>query len=79
MFQKNSNPNTCPSWTPQEIEDLRRSLQASDIAPVDTAMFGKRFSEILLRGWNTKKVSRANEKSLPHESVRSTAATSQLG
>ena len=79
MLQKNSNTNTCPSWTPQEIEDLRRSLQASDIAPFDTAMFGKRFSEILLRGRNTKKVVRAIKKSLLHESVRSRAATSQLG
>jgi hypothetical protein len=39
----------CQPWTLEEVEELRSSLRTSDIADVDTEMFGKRFSEIIAR------------------------------
>ena len=42
----------CPSWSPEEIEELRRSLQTSHVAEVDAFMFGKRFSQIISGGLN---------------------------
>jgi len=50
MLQKYPDTKSCLSWTTEEIEELRSSLQTNDVAAVDTAMFGKRFSEIVLRG-----------------------------
>jgi len=55
MLQKNPNTKSCAFWTPEEIEELRNSLQSNDIAAVDTEMFGKRFSEILSRGRSANK------------------------
>jgi hypothetical protein len=52
MLQKHPSTDRRPFWTPEEIEKLRSSLQSNDIATVDTEMFGKRFSEIVLRGRN---------------------------
>jgi hypothetical protein len=45
MLQKQPETKSCLSWTPEEVEELRSSLQTSDIAAVDTAMFAKTFSE----------------------------------
>jgi len=39
----------CQPWTTEEIEELRSSLRTSEIADVDTEMFGKRLSEIIAR------------------------------
>jgi hypothetical protein len=53
MGQNNPNTNVCSTWSPEEIEELRRSLQSSDVAEVDAFAFGKRFSQILSPGRNT--------------------------
>ena len=55
MLQKLAEPKSCPSWTEEEIEELRNSMQSNDIAAVDTEIFGKRFSEILSRGRSANK------------------------
>jgi hypothetical protein len=60
MLQKVPETKSCPSWTPEEIQELRSSLRTSDIAAVDTEMFGKKFSEIIGRVRHSKKRSRAN-------------------
>ena len=55
MLQKVPETESCPSWTPEEIQELRSSLRISDIAAVDTEMFGKKFSKIIGRVRNLKK------------------------
>jgi hypothetical protein len=57
MLQKNPNTNTCPSWTPEEIAELRNSLLTGDVAEVDAEMFGRRFSRIIARGRTPSKMS----------------------
>jgi hypothetical protein len=52
MQKKKPNTTVCSSWSPEEIEELRRSLQTSDVAEVDALMFGKRFSQIISRSRN---------------------------
>jgi hypothetical protein len=61
MVQKHPNTNTCLFWTREEIEELRNGMQTTDIAPVDSLTFGKRFSEIILRGRNSKEDSLGEE------------------
>jgi hypothetical protein len=61
MLQKNPNKSTCPSWTPEEIEELRNSLLMSEVAEVDAEMFGKRFSQIVARGRTPSKMSAAKK------------------
>jgi hypothetical protein len=39
-----------PSPDQEEAEELRRILQSDDIAPVDTASYGRRVAQIILRG-----------------------------
>jgi hypothetical protein len=53
MLQKHASTNI-PSWSPEETEELRRSLQTSDVAEIDAFMFGKRFSQIISHGRNPK-------------------------
>ena len=60
-MQKHPNKSGCLSWTPEQVEELRRCLQSNDIAKVDTEMFGQRFSEIILRSRNPKKRSQCSE------------------
>jgi hypothetical protein len=55
MLQKHPKTNICSSWSPEEIEELRRSLQTSDVADIDAFMFGKRFSQIISAGRNPEK------------------------
>jgi hypothetical protein len=55
MLQKHPNTSACLLWTREEIEQLRNCMQTTDIAPIDSLMFGKRFSEIILRTRNSKK------------------------
>jgi len=50
MLKKHLNTSTRLFWTREEIEELRNCMQTNDIAPVDSLMFGKRFSEIISRG-----------------------------
>jgi hypothetical protein len=64
MLQKLPETESCLSWTPEEIQELRSRLQTSDIAAVDTEMFGKKFSEIIGRVRNSKKRSRVNRTSV---------------
>jgi hypothetical protein len=66
MLQKAPESRSCPSWTEQEVQELRSSLLTSDIAAVDTEMFGKRFSEIIGRVRNSNKRSRVNRASLSY-------------
>jgi hypothetical protein len=54
MRHKHPKTEIRSSWSPEEIEELRRSLQSSDVAEVDAFVFGKRFSQILSRGRNYK-------------------------
>ena len=61
MLQKHPNTNGHSFWTPEEIEELRSSLQTNSIAAVDTEMFGKRFSKIVLRGRGANKHLRNTE------------------
>jgi hypothetical protein len=68
MCQKYPNTKSCLSWTTEEIEELRSSLQSNDIAAVDTAKFGKRFSEIVLRGRSANSRSRGNGTSKQNKS-----------
>jgi hypothetical protein len=49
MLKNHSNETLCSSWTPEEIEELRNVLLTGEVAAVDTAIFGKRFSEIVIR------------------------------
>jgi hypothetical protein len=37
------------SWDPEQVQEFRSFLQIDDIAPVDAATYGKRFSEIIQR------------------------------
>ena len=39
-----------PSPDKEEAEELRRSLQSDDIAPVDYPSYGERVAQIILRG-----------------------------
>jgi hypothetical protein len=64
MLQKAPETKSCPSWTPEEIEELRSSLRTSDIAAVDTEMFGKKFFEIIGRVRKSKKRPRVNRTSV---------------
>jgi hypothetical protein len=68
MTQKEPATKNCPPWTPEEVEELRRSLQTSDVAEVDTAMFGERFSEIIMRDQNRKKRSGMKRTNLAEDS-----------
>lgn len=68
MLQKYPNTKSCLSWTTEEVEELRSSLQSNDIAAVDAAMFGKRFSEIVLRGRSATSRSRDNGTSKQNKS-----------
>jgi hypothetical protein len=54
MLQKHSSTKICSSLTPEEIEELRRSLQTSKVAEIDAFMFGNRFSQIISHGRNPK-------------------------
>ena len=62
-MQKHPHTNDRPSWTPEEIAELRSSLQTHDIAGVDIEMFGQRLSEIILRSRNPKKRPQRSEAS----------------
>jgi hypothetical protein len=35
------------SWDPEQVQEFRSFLQTDDIASVDAATYGKRFSEII--------------------------------
>ena len=54
MRQNHPNTDICCSWSPEEVEELRRSLQISDVAKVDAFAFGKKFSQIVAGGRNLK-------------------------
>jgi hypothetical protein len=47
MIHKNLNTKVCPSWSAEEVVELRRCLQTNNIAAVDVEIFGKRLSEIV--------------------------------
>jgi hypothetical protein len=47
--EKQPKPTT-PSPDKEEAEELRRSLQSDDIAPVDYPSYGERVAQIILRG-----------------------------
>ena len=49
MLKNDSTETLCLSWAPEEIEELRNVLLNGEVAAVDTALFGKRFSEIVIR------------------------------
>jgi hypothetical protein len=49
MLAKVPETKSSPSWTPEEIEELRRSFQTGGVARIDTEMFGGKFSEIIAR------------------------------
>jgi hypothetical protein len=63
MLKKHLNTSTRLFWTREEIEELRNCMQTTDIAPIDSLMFGKRFSEIISRGRNSKKDSLTEQES----------------
>ncbi len=42
------------SWDPEEVEEFRRLLQTDNIAPVDSAGFGRRLAEIIQRSTTGK-------------------------
>jgi hypothetical protein len=54
MGQNYPNTNVCSTWSPEEIEELRRGLQSSHVAEVDAFAFGKRFSQIISPGRDCK-------------------------
>jgi len=54
MRHNHPNTNVRSTWSPEEIEELRLCLQTSDVAEVDAFAFGKRFSQIISPGPNSK-------------------------
>jgi hypothetical protein len=42
------------SWDPQEVEEFRRLFETDNIAPVDSADFGRRLAEIIQRSTTVK-------------------------
>jgi hypothetical protein len=60
MPQKDTkaSPN---SWDQEQIEEFRRLLQTDNIAPVDSAVFGKRLAEIIQRVKNEPRKRRRDE------------------
>jgi hypothetical protein len=55
MLHKHPSTNICSSWSPEEIEELRRSLRTGDVAEIDAFMFGKRFYQIISGGSSSMK------------------------
>jgi hypothetical protein len=58
MAGDNKQPDgEAPPPGEEEAEELRRILQSDDIAPVDTASYGRPVGQIILRGtiayWRT--------------------------
>jgi hypothetical protein len=69
MLQKHPDTKDCSSWTAEEIEELRNCLVTGDVAEVDTEMFGKKFSEIVLAGRSTKKLGRARQRIISRDEL----------
>ena len=60
-----STETVCPSWTAEEVEELRNVLLNGEVAAVDTAIFGKRFSEIVIRAGEARDRRIAEEGRMP--------------